>query len=323
MSRRDNIRHAKDVIASRRADNIAIYEKHNAEITRLIPEYGQIDKSLAATGAKIMAAALGKNEIDIKIDDIRADYEKLSARKKELLEQYGYPADYCDIKYYCEKCSDTGYTGINICDCLKQEMIIASLESSGLYSLVKNQTFETFSLDFYEKDDKILMTRNLMLMQNFATNFVPGKSDSFLFIGATGLGKTHLSSAVATKVIEGGAYVVYESALKLFSDYESVRFGNGVFFSENDSDVDRYLECDLLIIDDIGCEMTNQFTISCLYNIINTRIIQNRSTIISTNLTQTELRKRYADRIISRLFGEFKPLVFRGNDVREQKIRRK
>ncbi len=320
MSRRYNIRQAKDIIASRRADSINTYEKHTTEISARFPEYKEIDRCLFTTGAKIMAASLGSDSSD-KLEAIRREYDALAVRKKQILLENGYPEDYCDIKYSCEKCSDTGYVGVGICECLKREIIKASLESSGLYSLVKTQTFDTFSLDYYEKDDKIVMSRNVALLRNYAENFTPGKSDSFLFLGATGLGKTHLSSAVATKVIEGGAYVVYESAIKLFSDYEAKRFGNGGYFSDNDEDVDRYLECDLLIIDDIGCEMTNQFTVSCLYNIINTRMLQHRSTIISTNLTQSELRKRYSDRIISRLFGEYKPLVFRGTDVREQKIR--
>ena len=321
MSRRDNIRQAKDIIASRRAESISIYEKHSAEISSRFPEYKEIDKRLFATGAKIMAASIGNSDSEKDIENIRREYDSLAQRRKQILLENGYSEDYCDIKYSCQKCSDTGYNGIEICECLKREIIKVSLEASGLYSLVKSQTFDTFSLDYYEKDDKIVMNRNVALLRNFAENFVPGSSDSFLFLGATGLGKTHLSSAVATKVIENGAYVVYESAIKLFSDFEAKRFGNGGYYTENDEDVDRYLECDLLIIDDIGCEMTNQFTVSCLYNIINTRILQHRSTIISTNLTQAELRKRYSDRIISRLFGEYKPLVFRGTDVREQKIR--
>ena len=321
MSRRDNIRQAKDIIASRRSESISIYEKHSNEISSRFPEYKEIDKCLFSTGAKIMAASIGNSDSKTEIENIRREYDSLALRKKQILLENGYPEDYCDIKYSCQKCSDTGYNGIEICECLKHEIIKVSLEASGLYSLVKSQTFDTFSLDYYEKDDKIVMSRNVTLLRNFAENFVPGSSDSFLFLGGTGLGKTHLSSAVATKVIENGAYVVYESAIKLFSDFEAKRFGNGGYYTENDEDVDRYLECDLLIIDDIGCEMTNQFTVSCLYNIINTRILQHRSTIISTNLTQAELRKRYSDRIISRLFGEYKPLVFRGTDVREQKIR--
>lgn len=322
MGRSDNIRRAKDIIANRRAENIAVYEKHNEEICAILPQFEQITRLLSQTGLRIMAAAIGKDDTNQTIDEIHAEYDTLVQKKRFLLTSHGYPADYCDIHYNCSRCSDTGYVGIDICECLRKELIYVSLESSGLYNLVKEQTFETFSLDYYGNEDRAYMSRNLSLLKSFSVNFIPGKSDSFLFIGATGLGKTHLSSAVAKAVIEKGAYVVYESALKLFGDYEMRRFGNNGYTSDFDNDIDRYNECDLLIIDDLGCEMTNQFTVSCLYNIINTRMMQRKSTIISTNLSQGELRKRYSDRIISRIFGEYKPLVFRGNDVREQKIRK-
>lgn len=322
MSRSDNIRQAKEIIANRREKNIALYESRNKEISALLPQFKQITELLSMTGLRILGAAIGKDDSGKTVDEIHAEYDVLVQKKRELLISHGYPADYCDIHYDCGKCSDTGYVGIDICECLRKEIVYVSLENSGLFNLVKEQTFETFSLDYYEKDDRGLMSRNVALLKEFSECFIPRKSDSFLFIGATGLGKTHLSSAVARAVIEKGAYVVYESALKLFGDFEMQRFGNNGFTSESDNDIDRYIECDLLIIDDLGCEMTNNFTISCLYNIMNTRMMQRKSTIISTNFTQAELRKKYADRIVSRLFSEYKPLLFRGNDVREQKIRK-
>lgn len=321
MSRSDNIRQAKEIIANRRANNIAAYEERNKEIAARLPQFKAITDTLSQTGLRIMAAAIGKDDTNQAVDEIHAEYDALVQKKRALLTAHGYPADYCDIHYNCSKCSDTGYVGIDICECLRKEIVYVSLENSGLYNLVKDQTFESFSLDFYEKDDKTTMTRNVKQLKDFAENFIPGKSDSYLFIGATGLGKTHLSSAVARVVIEKGAYVVYESALKLFGDYEMQRFGNNGFTSDSDSDINRYIECDLLIIDDLGCEMTNNFTISCLYNIMNTRMMRHKSTIISTNCTQAELRKKYADRIVSRMFSEYKPLLFNGNDVRQQKLR--
>lgn len=321
MGRKDFINRAKETIAARRADSISKFEQNTLIASSTIKEFADIDREISLTGSRIMAEALGKNTDGKTVDQIHAEYDSLVARKRQLLVENGYPEDFCDIKFHCPKCSDTGYIGINICECLKKEIVSASLEASGLYSLVDKQTFDSFSLDYYEKDDKMVMAQNVRILENFASNFVPGKSDSFLFVGDTGLGKTHLSTATAKAVIEKGAYVVYESAIKLFGDYEARRFGTNGYFSDADDDVEKYIDCDLLIVDDLGCELTNQFTVSCLYNIINTRMIRKKSTIISTNLTHTELRKRYSDRIISRIFGEFKPLVFRGTDVREQKIR--
>lgn len=323
MSRSDNIRAAKQKIAEHRANAIGMYERHIAEVSALIPEFEEIDKQLSRTGLKIMAAALAAPNAEANLEAVHAEYDALADRKRQLLCEHGYPADYCDIRYFCPKCSDTGYVDINMCECLRKELIVAALEASGLYSLVETQSFKTFSLDYYEKDDKIIMKQNALRLWDFANSFVPGKSDSFLFIGATGLGKTHLSSAVARILIEKGAYVVYESSITLFGDFEAKRFGNNGYNSETGEDVDRYTDCDLLIIDDLGCEVTNNFTLACLYNIINTRIMMHKSTIINTNLSQSELRKRYSDRIISRILGEYIPLNFRGFDVREQKLRKK
>lgn len=341
MGRAQNIRTAKQRIADNRSRSIGLYEAHVAEVSSKIPEFAGIMRQLNGTGAKILAAlsidskkaadaspsenngsATAPDAPESMLNMVQNEYETLAARKRSLLSENGYPADYCDIKFVCEKCSDTGYVGIDICDCLKKELVMASLESSGLYSLVETQSFNTFSLDYYEKDDKIIMKQNARRLWDFAKNFEPGKSDSFLFIGATGLGKTHLSSSVARILIERGAYVVYESAISLFGDYEARRFGGSSYTSDDDTDdVDRYIDCDLLIIDDLGCELTNNFTLSCLYNIVNSRILKHKSTIINTNLTQNELRKRYTDRIISRIFGEYIPLTFRGMDIREQKIK--
>ena len=219
-------------------------------------------------------------------------------------------------------CADSGYVGIEICECLKREIVRNFLEASGLYELTKKQTFETFSLDYYEKDDKIRMKQNAEILARFAADFRPDQSASYLFYGATGLGKTHLSSAVARAVIEKGYYVAYESAQNLFSAYETRRFGQSSTVGEDEGDIDRFLDCDLLIIDDLGAEITNKFTISCLYNLLNMRLIRHKPVIISTNLNAKELRERYTDRIASRLFGEFSPLLFSGHDIREQKLRK-
>ncbi len=320
MGRRENIRRAKDIIAANRNISISEYENHVAEVSSAYPEFKRITTLLAGTGPRIMAASLGKMLEEDSIESIRAEYEALAEQKRRFLVSHGYPEDYCDIKYRCEKCSDTGYVGIKICDCLKKEIVSATLENSGLYSLIATQTFDTFSLDYYRGNERFFMEQNLKILKDFASSFTPGKSDNFIFLGATGLGKTHLSSSVAQAVIANGYYVVYESALTMFSDYEEKKFGRSSYY-DADYEFDKYVECDLLLIDDLGCEMTNSFIVSCLYNVINMRLIQHKSTIISTNLNKEELRKRYSDRIISRIFGDYKPLIFRGSDIREQKIR--
>lgn len=322
MSRTENAKRAKNIIAERRAASINTYESHVSEAAFAIPGFSEVNSQIASTGAKIMASVLGRGDNAASIDAIRDEYDRLVLNRRNLLVSHGYPADYCDIKYHCSKCSDTGYVGIDLCDCLRKELVAAAFDSSGLRSLVDSQTFDTFSLDYYSDDDKKIMAQNVKILREFAEGYNKSTYENFLFHGPTGLGKTHLSSAVARSVIEKGGYVVYESSITLFADYEAKRFGNS-YYSDYDSNVEKYIDCDLLIIDDLGCELTNQFTVSCLYSIINTRMIGRKSTIISTNFTPAELKKKYSDRIVSRIFCDYKPLIFRGADIREQKIRRK
>ena len=137
-------------------------------------------------------------------------------------------------------------------------------------------------------------------------------------MGGTGLGKTHLSSAVARKVIENGSDVFYTGAIDLFSSFEIQRFKS--YTNEPSEFIERYFECDLLIIDDLGTEMINQFSVSTLYNLLNDRIMRKKPTIVSTNLSKEDIQKKYTDRIVSRLFGEYIVLQFMGNDIRKQKV---
>lgn len=319
MPRRDNMRKAKEIIAAHRAESIDTQEQRIKEAEAKIPQLGEVNRSLSMTGLKIMGEAMAHTLNEERLSEIREEYEDLAARKRNLLLAFGFPEDYIDIKYHCPLCSDTGYVGIDMCKCLKRELVLCSLESSGLSSLIKNQSFGTFSLDYYQNNDRVNMTKVVNTMKGFAETFSPKNGESWLFIGPTGLGKTHLSTAVAVELIKKGFDVVYESTQQIMTDYETVRFSSGYASDREMPDLTRYTEADLLIMDDLGTEMTTQYTISCLYNIVNTRINRNLSTIISTNLTQKELRERYSDRITSRLFGEYHPVVFTGNDVRFQK----
>ena len=315
---KEDLRYVRELLRSRRASAVAAYEEHRAEATSAVPDLLPVEQSLSMTGSRIMAAALS-HELDEKaLSEIRAENARLRALRTKLITSAGYPADWLDIKYNCHACSDTGYIGVNMCSCMKKELIMAGFRSSGLSALIKTQSFDTFSTDYYEGEDRRRIETNLRLLREFADNFTDTGADSWLLLGATGLGKTHLSTSVAKVVIEHGHSVVYESAQGIISDFESKRFG-GDYESRRD---ERYFDCDLLIIDDLGVEISNQFTISCIYNIINDRINNRQSMIINTNLSQSELRSRYADRITSRLFGEFRPLLFTGHDIRGQKIKK-
>ncbi len=299
----------KHLAAAERAD------AKKAELAEKIPELREIDEALAATAARIFGAALsGKAGLDERIAAIKKETGELRAARAALLKAYGYPADYTDPHYDCEKCKDLGFVDTKMCDCLRRALIYKGYETSGLGALIGKQTFENFSLEYCKGDakQKQCMQQNFEIVRAYAEGFT-ASSGSLLFMGGTGLGKTHLSSAIAKTVIDRGYDVLYTSAVNMLSEFEKAKFRG-----ERD-DTDRYFLAELLIIDDLGTEMASSFTESCLYNVIDTRICKGAPTVISTNLGAKELSARYGERIFSRLLGVYQPLLFLGNDVRFEK----
>lgn len=309
---------AKKMKAERDAD------ARRAEIYEKLPKIREIDKSLSETGLKIFGEALkGKKDLAERIAKLKKETDELAEARRAILKSAGYDVNYTEPKYECEKCSDTGYCKDGkMCSCLSLALTKAGFESSGMAKLIKKQTFDNFSLDYYSGSDKAQMEKNLSRAREFAAAVSRGEYRDMLFMGTTGLGKTHLSSAVAKTAIEGGCDVVYESAQNVFSDFEYERFSRS-YGDSTPPKTKKYFDCDLLIIDDLGTEISNQFTVSCLYNLINSRIVAEKSMLISTNVGKEEMLERYSDRILSRLFGEFEVCIFSGKDVRSQKLKKK
>lgn len=302
---------AAEAAAARRLS--VIYEK--------IPEIKRIDTKLSGTERKIIdAIRLGPNGITERMSALEAESLALSEKRGRLLLENGYPSSYTEPEYFCPDCSDTGYVNGKMCVCKKRALVMASYESSGIGALMKTQSFDSFSFDYYSGDALIKAKNNYAVSKNYAENFTGKNDGNLLFAGATGLGKTHLSTSVAVSVIDRGFDVKYETAQNLIGDFEDKQF-RSTYSAADDDPTERYFDCDLLIIDDLGTEMTNQFTVSCLYNLINSRINRGKAMIINTNLSSAELRKRYSDRITSRLFGEFSVLLFEGRDIRAAKLK--
>lgn len=295
-------------------------DARRTEVYAKIPELRSLDDILATTASRIMEAVCSDNAQEA-IARVREDNEKLLAERAKVLVAFGYPADYTDVHYECEKCGDTGYVDTKMCSCMRQALVLAGYRSSGIYGLMKSQSFDNFLLKYYNDNTESYNSMRILVdkVKKYAEEFDENTYTNFLFIGNTGLGKTHLSTSIATKVIERGFDVLYVSACTMISDFEARRFGG----ASNEADISRYYSADLLIIDDLGTEMSNQFTVSCIYEVINSRMIATKSTIINTNLNRQELVARYGDRISSRLFGEYRPVIFRGKDIREQKIQGK
>ena len=298
-------------------------DRRMAELHAISPELAALDRRLSRTGAEIALAAIGTGEgYKERLAAVEAKNMALQAERKALLLSLGYPEDYTLPHYECDRCADSGFVGIRMCDCMRKKLILAGYESSGLGALMRTQSFESFDLAYYDEanGDRERMTRNLEMMREYAESFRPG-AENLVLCGATGLGKTHLSTSLARRVIERGYDVYYTGAIGMFSDFEHARFGQGT--ERAMAEPNRYFDCDLLILDDLGTEVSNQFTNSCLYTVLNTRINLNRTTIINTNLTGKEMQARYTDRIASRILGEFRPLLFVGRDIRRRKLTEK
>lgn len=313
---KENFRRIAEAFSEKRILAEEAADRRRFQVEAAVPELRSIHIRLAESGLEIFSAAISGEDTEACLARIKEENDRLRERKRELLLAAGFPEDYTDPRYECCACHDTGYAGGKMCNCMREALTLAGIESAGLGRLVNTQSFDSFSLEFYSGRDKDTAARNLLALRNFADNFSDKENGSLILLGPTGLGKTHLSSSVAMAVIEKGFDVVYTTAAGLFSVFEKQRFGDGHAGDGTDS---GFFDTDLLIIDDLGTEISNQFTLSCLYNVINSRLISGKSTIISTNLTPDELRSRYADRITSRLFGEFRPLLFTGKDVRAQK----
>ncbi len=289
-----------------------------AEVHASLPEIEGIDRALSATGMRIFEATVkGDNAA---LDAIEAECLALQRKRADILCAAGFPADYTEVRYECELCGDTGVVDHRMCKCMKDKLIKAGLESSGMYSLIKTQTFDNFELGYYTGEARARMETILEIAKRYAEGFDASSSQSVIMLGNTGLGKTHLSSAMGGVIIEKGNDVYYTSAVDMFADFENDRFHSS--YQESGNELDKYFSCDLLIIDDLGTEMVNQFTTSCLYNVINSRLVKKKPTMINTNFTRDEMRKKYMDRITSRIFGEYLVLPFIGNDIREQKLKK-
>jgi len=315
-----------------RADYVRIKNEYNNKYARArqaadrcrdevhdkVPEVAELDRMLSRTGSEIMGIIVsGGERVEERVNALKERNLALQARRAELLMANGYPADYTDVKYECDKCNDSGFIDERICDCMKRALVLAGYESSGLGGLIRTQSFDNFSLDYYRTGggNYDMMQRFAEILKEYAKGFSSETYENYLLMGGTGLGKTHLSTSVAKEVIDRGFDVCYVTAVGMIGDFEDKRFGHG----DNGDNTDRYYTSDLLIIDDLGTEVVNQFTLSCIYDVINSRINKRKCTIINTNLNQNEIEAKYNERITSRLFGEYYPIIFRGTDIRKQK----
>ena len=294
-------------------------------IYRELPRLEEIERELRGTMGRIVNEALRTGEDPAPaLERIRAANLSLQRERADLLTAHGYAADVLEEKPRCVLCGDTGYCGGKVCSCLQNYYAREQIRSLSSLLDVGSQSFDTFGLEWYDTDPgqfsrspRETMERNLSVCRRFADNF-GREGGNLLLFGDPGLGKTFLSACIARVVSEDGFSVVYDIAGHVFARCEAAKFRAD---EEPDAaaDVRRFEGSDLLILDDLGTEMTTGFVQSALYQLVNSRLISGKSTIISTNLTPPQIGSRYGAAIQSRLEGEYTILPFIGEDIRKLK----
>ncbi len=314
----------REIIDARRAEAETRVNEHIRAFAQLEPRYPALKQEMidsvqeALKSVNMEPEAAQKHLIKQRDRNLRAQREI-----RRLLSEHGLPEDYLKTRYTCEKCMDTGSVGVDPCTCFTETLQKLAFDEANKNSPLRFSSFEDFRLDYYSDaydptfqcSPRQRMGEILEYCKEYAAHF-DTDHPSLLLCGETGLGKTHLSLAVAGSAIRRGYKVLYNSAQNIFSGLQKEYFGK----SENRGQFESLvLECDLLILDDLGAEFSTQFTDAALYNVINTRMNMRLPTIISTNLLLPDMEERYSRRISSRLIGEYVCLRFAGADVRQQK----
>lgn len=294
------------------------------EVYSRIPQIRQIEDEISSQ-AVISARRLLDGDLSAR-ETLRGRIEDLREQKAVLLQAYGFPADYMEMHYNCQDCQDTGYIGGKKCHCFKKEQIKLLYAQSNIDDIILRENFDAFSYAYYDDTQvvpEIQMTVAAYMRQvygwckDFADNFRE-KGGNLIFTGSTGVGKTFLTNCIAKQLIDEFQSVIYLSANDLFDVFSKNKFS---YEPEEDiRDMYQYiLDCDLLIIDDLGTELNNTFVSSQLFYCINERLLRKKGTIISTNLSLTMLRDTYSDRISSRIMSQYSIIPLYGADIRTKK----
>ncbi len=302
-----------------RAKRDEIVEKVHNDFPELIKIENEINKMGIENFGKILKNPEKAQEIN---EEFAKNIKALNEKKAEILKKNNIPKDYDEVKYTCEKCLDTGFEDTKKCSCFVQKLINLRYDLSNMKEMLHD--FSEFSFDYYS--DKpvenlgITERENIDIIYKKAIDFCDKEEvKNLFFYGGCGFGKTFLSSCIAKKMMDSGKTVIYTSASGLFSDYEDYKFGK----KENDDfEMMRELirDCDLLILDDLGCEVISSLSCQLLNEILNERIITKKKMIISTNMNMKGIAQKYSDRIASRIYEAFEILHFAGTDIRVQKL---
>ena len=301
------------------------------ELYRRQPRLRELDRAIGGTMAELAGLAISGKPIQAdgpEIADIRRRNLELQAQRAELLHTLGYEPDALDPTPACTKCGDSGWAGAEMCTCLKELCAQEQMKSlTALLNLTDEQNFDRLRLDVYsdqpwegKRSPRENMKRVVTVCEGFARRFPDYPLHNLLLSGGTGLGKTFLSGCIAREVSGRGYSVVYDTAISLFSTFEAKKFSRDLGQERQArDDTRRYLNCDLLILDDLGSELTTPLAQSTLYEVVNSRLQGGKHSIISTNLSMEQIGARYTPQVVSRLAGAYQELTFYGDDIRRMK----
>lgn len=309
-----------DIYEKVRTDEVRELSKRREEIKTKHPDIIELDNKIQKLCLNLSMSALKGITDPRELDSIRDNITDLRAQKYETLVARGYSPDYLNLHYNCSKCKDTGFIGTERCMCYKKQLIQLYYKDSDLAEAVKNNNFNTFNINLYPNhklgEERYTPRKNIEDILKYITGeYIENFADmdtNLLFYGSSGTGKTFLSWCISKELLDNGFLVIYKTADELLKSLKDIKFNN-------DTDLENLLiNCDLLIIDDLGSEQITDFSSSELFTLINRKILKNKKMLISTNLTLPLISKRYSERISSRLIGEFKLFKFYAEDIRIQ-----
>ncbi|MDO4989045.1 MAG: ATP-binding protein [Eubacteriales bacterium] len=319
---------ARGELEKDRAANRDEMLRRRGEVYARVPEIREIDAALRAQMARLVSLTISKSPaLAEELKQLKEENLGLQIRRAELLTERGFGADYLDEIVSCPRCRDTGIFEGGVCSCLEKRYNRELTKELGALMRRGDESFERFDLTLYPDvpdPDSGLSPREVMRrVSDACRRYAEGFSDAspnLLFQGGTGLGKTYLSACVARVVAARGFSVCYDTASAALEAYERAKFSRDTEEGEAAAVRVRRMEsCDLMILDDLGTEMTTPMSQSALYTLVNSRLVNGKKSIVSTNLTNEELTRRYTPQIASRILGEYQCFPFVGEDIRRKK----
>ncbi|GKX68470.1 ATP-binding protein [Inconstantimicrobium mannanitabidum] len=305
-----------------RNDEIKALNNRKKEISDKYPQIIAIDNEIGKLSIKLSLTII-KNSDNVQetLEELKDKITDLRVRKAELLVQHNYPQDYLMLRYQCEACKDTGYIGTKKCSCFYKQLVKIYYKNSQLSDALQTNNFTNFNVEYYTThklgDEKFSPRKNIETILNYVLkDYIPNfnsHNDNLLFYGNSGTGKTFMSHCIAKELLDKGFLVTYRTSDELIKNLKQITF-------EGDTALeDLLINCDLLIIDDLGAEQITDFSVTEFFTFLNKKLLGKKKMLISTNLTLPQLSKSYTERITSRLFGSFKLQKFYTEDIRVKK----